>query len=107
MPAYLTGDRLVTKAMTDSSGRAWKGIARLTFLGTAGILGFSLFLNYLLLFAEGLTPFWRSTITATLLPIVIGIPLFLFLGLKQMEIRRYRGELNKSATFDSLTGCLN
>jgi len=97
----------VTKAMANTSAQAWKGVAWLTFLGTAGILGVSLVLNYLLLFAEGLTPFGRSMITAVLLPVVVGVPVFLFIGLKQIESRRYRQELNKSATFDSLTGCLN
>ena len=90
-----------------TSGQAWKSVAWLTVLGTAGILALSVCLNYLLLFSEGLTPFGRSMITATVLPIFVGIPIFLFIGLKQVEIRGYRRELNKSSTFDKLTGCLN
>ncbi|CAN7358532.1 GGDEF domain-containing protein [Mesorhizobium amorphae] len=79
----------------------------MTLLGTAGCLGLSLGLNYLLLFSEGLTPFTRSMITAAILPLAIGLPLFLVIGWKQIELRRYRQELNRSATYDRLTGCLN
>lgn len=97
----------MTAPTENTSTHAWKGVAWLTVLGTAGVLGLSLALNYLLLFADGLTAFGRSVMTATLLPLIIGVPLFLFIGLKQIEIRRYRRELNKSATYDGLTGCLN
>ncbi|WP_245467559.1 MULTISPECIES: GGDEF domain-containing protein [unclassified Mesorhizobium] len=97
----------MTKSTANSSAQAWKSIAWLTLLGTAGSLGFSLALNYLLLFADGLTPFGRGVVTATLVPLAIGLPLFLLIGWGRVEIRRYRQELNKSATYDGLTGCLN
>lgn len=97
----------MTKSTATTAVQAWKGVAWLTFLGTTGILALSIGLNYLLLFSEALTPFGRSMIAAILLPVFVGIPSFLFIGLKQIEIRRYRQELNKSATFDKLTGCLN
>ena len=97
----------MTKTMASTTDQAWKGVALLTFLGTTAILGVSVGLNYLLLFSEALTPFGRSMVTAILLPVVLGVPLFLFIGLKQIELRRYRRELDKSATFDTMTGCLN
>ncbi|WP_245500150.1 MULTISPECIES: GGDEF domain-containing protein [unclassified Mesorhizobium] len=97
----------MTKPTATPSAQSWKDVAWLTVLGTAGCLILSLGLNYLLLFSEALTPFARSVITATLLPLAIGLPLFLLLGSKQAEIRRYRQELNRSATYDRLTGCLN
>ncbi|MET3523733.1 GGDEF domain-containing protein [Mesorhizobium abyssinicae] len=97
----------MTKPTATPSAQSWKDVAWLTVLGTAGCLILSLGLNYLLLFSEALTPFARSVITATLLPLAIGLPLFLMLGSKQAEIRRYRQELNRSATYDRLTGCLN
>jgi len=85
----------------------WKDVAWLTALGLAGVLLLSVGLNYLLLFSEALTPFGRSMVTAILLPVIIGGPLFLFIGLQRVELDHYRRELNKSATFDTLTGCLN
>lgn len=97
----------MTTPMANSSPQQWKDVAWLTALGTAGILLLSVGLNYLLLFSEALTPFARSMVTAVLLPVIIGGPLLLFIGLQRMELGHYRRELNKSATFDSLTGCLN
>ena len=87
--------------------QAWKDVAWLTVLGTAGILALSVGLNYALMFFDALTPFGRSMITAILLPVVLGVPLFLFIGLQQIKLHHYRRELDKSATFDSVTGCLN
>ncbi|WP_292277218.1 GGDEF domain-containing protein [Mesorhizobium sp.] len=87
--------------------QTWKHIVWLPLLGTAACLGLSLGLNYLLLLSDALTPFGRSVVTATLVPIVISLPLFALLGWKQVEIRRYRQELTRSGTYDRLTGCLN
>ena len=97
----------MTTPMANSSPRQWKDVAWLTALGSAGLLLLSVGLNYLLLFSEALTPFGRSMVTAVLLPVIIGGPLLLFIGLQRIELGHYRRELNKSATFDSLTGCLN
>jgi diguanylate cyclase (GGDEF)-like protein len=93
--------------MSGKSVAAWKEIAGLTVLGTLASLAVSLGLNYLLLFDDTLTPFGHSMISAALLPVIICLPLFAYIGFKQVEIRRCRRELNKSATYDSLTGCLN
>lgn len=90
-----------------ASARAWRGVAWLTFLGTTVSLGLSLGLNYLLLFSDALTPFGRSMMTAALLPVIIGLPLFALIGWQQLQIRGYRQELNRSGTYDRLTGCLN
>jgi diguanylate cyclase (GGDEF)-like protein len=90
-----------------ASAQAWRSAAWLTFLGTAGSLGLSLGFNYLLLFSDAFTPFGRSMMTAVLLPVVIGLPLFVLIGWQQIQIRSCRQELNRSGTYDRLTGCLN
>ncbi|WP_292342273.1 GGDEF domain-containing protein [Mesorhizobium sp.] len=87
--------------------KAWKHVFWLSLLGTAGCVALSLGLNYLLLLSDALTPFGRSVITATLVPIAIGLPLFALLGWREVEIRRCRQELTRSGTYDRLTGCLN
>ncbi len=85
----------------------WRHVIWPALLGTAACVCLSLGLNYLLLFSDALTPFGRSVVTATVLPVIIGLPLFLLLGRMQIEIRRYRQELTRSGTYDKLTGCLN
>lgn len=87
--------------------RPWRQVIWRAFLGTVACVCLSLGLNYLLLFSDVLTPFGRSIVTATLVPIIIGLPLFLLLGRMQIETRRYRQELTRSGTYDKLTGCLN
>lgn len=54
----------MTRSMATTTAQPWKHVAWLAFLGTAGSLGLSLGLNYLLLFSDALTPFARSMITA-------------------------------------------
>lgn len=87
--------------------RNWRGIALVTLAGTAACLALSFVLNYLLLFSDRLTPFGHSIVSATALPLLIGVPLFLFIGLKLEEVRRYRHQLTRSASYDLLTDCLN
>ena len=87
--------------------QTWKQVIWLAVLGTAACLCLSLGLNYLLMFSDSLTPFVRGAVTAVIVPIVVGLPLFALLGWQQIEIRRYRQELTKSGTYDQLTGCLN
>lgn len=92
---------------TENHTRGSKEIAKLTFLGAAACLLASLAFNYLLELATPLTPFGRYLASAVVLPILIGAPLFFFIGLKLRETRRYRRELNRAATYDDLTASLN
>jgi len=98
---------LVTTRTQTAPVQAWRQVIWRAFLGTAACVCLSLGLNYLLFFSDVLTPFGRSIVTATLVPLIIGLPLFLLLGRMQIEIRRYRQELTRSGTYDKLTGCLN
>jgi diguanylate cyclase len=97
----------MAQTVATTSAQTWRSVAWLTLLGTAGTLGLSVGLNYLLLFSDALTPFGRSVVSAVLLPLIIGLPLFALIGWQQMQIRSYRQELNRSGTYDKLTGCLN
>lgn len=87
--------------------RSWRRIALITLAGTAACLVLSLAVNYLLLFNETLTPFGHSVASAAILPLLIGIPVFLFLGTRLEEIRRYRRELTRAASYDGQTGLFN
>jgi hypothetical protein len=87
--------------------RSWGYIARVTLIGTAISLAFSLLFNYLLLFSETLTPFTRSMIAAVALPILIGAPLSLLFGYCLQEISRQRRELTHSSSHDRVTAFFN
>ena len=92
---------------TDAHASGSKEIAKLTILGTAACLLASLVFHYLLELATPLTPFGRYLASAVVLPIVIGAPLFFLVGLKRRDAKRLRREMNRAATYDSLTASLN
>jgi diguanylate cyclase len=86
---------------------SWRRIALLAVAGTAACLALSLVVNYLLLFSGSLTPFGHSVISAIVLPLLIGVPVFLYAGIKREELRCYKRELTRSASYDALTACFN
>jgi len=85
--------------------RRWKGIAGFAMLGVAACVCLSLVLNYLLLFSDRLGAFERGVITAIAVPLLIGVPLFVALGMKLAEVRGLRQRLNRSTTYDPVTDC--
>ncbi|MBN9241502.1 MAG: diguanylate cyclase [Mesorhizobium sp.] len=94
--------------MDRSSGfdfRNWRGIATFTALGVAACVGLSLLLNYLLLFSDRLDAFERGVFTAIAVPVLVGVPLFVALGMKLAEVRGLRQRLNRSAAYDPVTDC--
>lgn len=91
----------------DAHTRSSKEIAKLTLVGTAACLLASVAFNYMLELATPLTPFGRYLASAIVLPILIGAPLFVFIGLKLRDAKRLRREMNRAATYDNLTATLN
>lgn len=79
----------------------------MSIAGTAACLTLSLAVNYLLLFNEGLTPFGHSMASAVLVPLLVGIPLFAYVGISREELRRNKRELTRAASYDTLTACFN
>ncbi|WP_394885814.1 GGDEF domain-containing protein (plasmid) [Mesorhizobium sp. AaZ16] len=88
-------------------GRLWNSPTGLAILGTVGCLLASLAINYLLFVMEDVDPFRQIVISAIVLPVVIGAPLFFSLGIKLRELARFRRQLNRSLSTDSLTECLD
>ena len=97
----------MTHETPESRGGAWREIVPTTLLWTGAGLAFSLIFNYLLLLSGTLTPFVRSLVSAVVVPIVIGATLSILLGYSFKEIRRYRRELARSASYDQLTEFFN
>lgn len=82
-------------------------LASWTFFGTFGCLAVSLIYNYLSFRHHGAEALRQGMISATVLPIVLAGPLFLFLTLKLRELAIVNHRLNELASIDALTECLN
>ena len=98
---------LVSQQYLQRRPRNWTELLSITMLGTALSCGFSLLLNYLLLFSDALTPFDRSLVTALAVPLVVGAPLSFLLAHSLQTVRRYRSALNRAASYDRATDVLN
>jgi diguanylate cyclase len=85
-------------------GVDWWPVSQLVVLGTLACVGFSVLLNYLLLFVQ-IDPFTRSIVTAVVLPFFLAVPLLSILAVKLQDIRNLRHELNQLATIDRVTSC--
>lgn len=90
-----------------NSPRSWRRITLMIAGGTAACLALSLAVNYLLLFGSTLTPFGRSVVSAVVVPLLIAIPVFSYLGIQREELRRYRRALTRAASRDLVTDCFN
>jgi diguanylate cyclase (GGDEF)-like protein len=97
----------VAQEYLDRRSPPWAELLPLTLLGTALSCGFSLLLNYLLLFSDSLTPFDRSLVTALVVPLAVGAPLSFLLAYSLRTVRRYRSALNRAASYDRATDVLN
>lgn len=82
-------------------------LAGWTFFGTLGCLVVSLTFNYLYFRYTAPDAMRQGLVSATVLPIVLAGPLFLFLTLKLRELAIVNHKLNDLASVDALTGCLN
>ena len=79
----------------------------LVVLGTAACLAVSIVANYLLFFGEDINPFRQSLISAILLPVILGIPLFSSIVVARRKNARLKQQLNQAMSTDSLTSTLN
>lgn len=82
-------------------------IGRLALLCTAGSLALSMVLVYGLMFFDGLTPFGIAMVVAVAVPLLVGLPLSLALGLLRDDFRRMGRRVNRAATYDRSTGSLS
>jgi len=84
-----------------------KTVARWTFLGTLGCVDVSLLLNAIIFIGTDSDARLRALIGATVIPIVLAVPLFWFLSFKLRELAVANRKLEQLASTDNLTGCLN
>jgi diguanylate cyclase len=85
----------------------WSSVARWTLFGTLGCIVVSLVFNAVMFDDLGSTAQWRSMISATILPIMLAAPLFLYMSMRLRGLARSNVRLGLVARTDSLTSCLN
>jgi diguanylate cyclase len=90
-----------------SALRSWSSVGRWTFFGTLICVGVSVAFNMVMFGDMGEAAFRRALVSATILPILMGAPLFLYMGLRMRGLAMTNLRLGLVARTDSLTACLN
>ncbi|WP_172124121.1 MULTISPECIES: GGDEF domain-containing protein [unclassified Devosia] len=90
-----------------SGSRTWSSVTRWTVFGTLGCVLVSVGFNALLFENLGGAALQRAMISATVLPIFLGVPLLFLLSLRLRRLAIANRRLGMVARTDSLTSCLN
>ena len=87
--------------------RTWSSVGRWTLVGTLLCVAIALSFNLLLFGDLGHTAMQRAVLSATILPVMLGVPLFFYLGMRLRGLAITNRRLGLVARTDSLTSCLN
>ena len=87
--------------------QSWSGVARSTLFGTLACIMVSVTFNALFFDDLGTQALHRSLASATILPIILGLPLFGYVSLRLRGLAITNRRLGLVARTDSLTDCLN
>ncbi|MGV8853248.1 MAG: GGDEF domain-containing protein [Devosia sp.] len=87
--------------------QSWSSVGRWTLLGTLLCIVISVVFNALVFGDLGGPALRRSLLSATVLPAILGLPLFLFAGMRVRSLALSNMRLGLLARTDSLTACLN
>jgi diguanylate cyclase len=90
-----------------SALRSWSSVGRWTFFGTLVCVGISVAFNAAMFGDMGEAALRRSLLSATILPLLVGAPLFFYMGLRLRGLAMTNLRLGLVARTDSLTACLN
>lgn len=90
----------------DISPEGWSSVRRWTLFGTLGCTLASVLFNLALFSSLGTDALVRALISATVLPIVLGTPLFFYLSMRVRSLAILNRRLSMVARTDSLTACL-
>ncbi|MDB5530032.1 MAG: hypothetical protein JWR51_3135 [Devosia sp.] len=85
----------------------WSSVARWTLFGTLGCVLVSIAVNSVIFGDLSARAQWRSMISATILPILLGVPLFFYMSMRLRGLALSNLRLGLVARTDSLTSCLN
>lgn len=87
--------------------RHWTSVGRWTILGTLICIAVSILFNRIVFDDLGGDAVGRAVMSATVLPLLLGTPLFLFLSMRVRGLALSNMRLRVVARTDSLTACLN
>lgn len=87
--------------------RSWSSVGRWTLFGTLACVLTSVAFNLLVLRDLDGDTIGRVLLSATLLPVLIGAPLFFYFSIRMRELAVANARLGRVARTDSLTSCLN
>ena len=87
--------------------QSWSSVARWTLFGTGGCMLVAICFNALYFGDLGSEALRRSLISATILPALMGVPLFFYLSMRLRGLAVVNRRLGLVARTDSLTSCLN
>jgi len=94
-------------ANSDLGQRNWASVAAWTVFGTAGCVLIAVTFNAMFFNDLGHTALRRSLVSAVVLPIVLGVPLFYYLSMRVQKMAILNRYLGLVARTNSLTSCLN
>ena len=90
-----------------SALQSWSSVARWTLLGTLGCILVSVAFNAFVFEDLGPQALQRSILSATVLPVLLGMPLFFYMSMRVRGLAITNLRLGLVARTDSLTSCLN
>lgn len=94
-----------SKTLTALQG--WSSVGRWTLFGTLACIVVSLAFNAVFFGDLGGVALERALVSATVLPILLGVPFFIYTGLRVRGLAITNLRLGFVARTDSLTACLN
>ena len=94
-------------ANTFKALQSWSSVGRWTLLGTLSCVLISVAFNIVAFGDLGGAALQRSLMSATALPILLGVPLFFYLSMRVRGLVISNRRLGLVARTDSLTSCLN
>lgn len=97
----------MSASKTLSALQSWSSVGRWTFLGTLACVLVSVAFNTLIFDGMGAEVQQRAALSAVILPIVLGVPLFFYLSMRLRGLAITNVRLGLVARTDSLTACLN
>lgn len=87
--------------------QSWSSVGRWTLFGTLACVLISVVFNAVLFDGLGDRAVHRAIASATILPIVLGVPLFFYMSMRLRGLAISNLRLGLIARTDSLTSCLN